>query len=73
MEAGDEIEDERENNAEKNAGADGEEYGDVLATVNNITGQAAERKPETRGEHDDCANGGDKESKPENRFAEFKH
>ena len=47
MEAGDEIEDERQNNAEKNACADREEYGDVLATVSNVTGQPAERKPET--------------------------
>jgi hypothetical protein len=56
MESREQVKDQGQHNADENTGADREEDGYVLAAVGNVTGQAAERKTQTRGEHDACAN-----------------
>ena len=70
---GDEVENQREHDAGQDAGDYGEEYRDMLAAVGDVTGKAAERKADARGQHDDRANNDDHESEPDDGFADVEH
>lgn len=73
MEAGEEIKQQREDDAEEKTGGQREIEGDAAAAVGDVAGETAEGKAEAGGEEQNGSGKGEKKSESEEGFAESGH
>lgn len=73
VEARQDVEDQREDDAEQDGGPEREVDGGVLAAPGQVAGQTAQRESGPAQQQDDRANGGNEQSEADEKAAEIGH
>lgn len=73
MQAGKDVEDQRQDDAQQDGGSQGEVHGGVFAAPGEVAGKAAEGQTGPAEEQDDCADGDEEQSDADEETAEVAH